>query len=174
AGLTAALFAALGWGFAAVGARLWFGGTPPLLLVAATGMVAVQVGVAAWADSAVAYFLQPTIATYLFGGAMLVTLPLDRPLIQRLANDFCPLPPHVVTSVPVRRFFQRLSLLWGGVLVANASVTLGLLLTIPAVRSVPIATAASVPLFALALVASWAWFRGSMRDGGFTVHWGHH
>lgn len=171
-GLDSALLAALGWAFLAVLARLVRGSRPPVLLLAATGMATIQVAVAFAANSATVYFLQPTVATYVFGAALLVTLPSERPLIQRLAHDFCPLPEDVVGNRHLRRFFQRLSALWGVVLLVNASLTLGLLLTLSTSWSVPLAAVGSLPVFAAGLVLSYVWFRHSLRAGGFHLTWG--
>lgn len=171
-GLGAALIAALAWVAAAVGVRILRGTRPPTLLWAAAGMAVVQVAVAFAASSAIAYFLQPTLATFVFAAALLASKRLDQPLIQRLANDFCPLPPDVVTSAPLRRFFQRLSLLWASVMAAQAGLTLGFLLTVPVTWSVPVAGALSLPVFAVGVIASWLWFRRSLREGGFVLRWG--
>lgn len=171
-GLDAALLAALGWALLAVVVRLVRGTRPPMLLLIATGMAVIQAGITFAANSATVYFLQPTVATYAFGAALLVTLPWDRPLIQRLAHDFCPLPDEVVGNTHLRRFFQRLSALWGVVLLVNASLTLGLLLTMSTSWSVPIAAVASLPVFAAGLVLSYVWFRHSLRAGGFHLAWG--
>jgi hypothetical protein len=102
-----------------------------------------------------------------------VTLRLDQPLIARLAHDFCPLPAEVRASGHLRRLFQRLSLLWGAVLLGNASITLGMLLTMPTTQSVPMSSAASAPLFVLGLTASLLWFRRAVRHGGYVLAWGH-
>jgi intracellular septation protein A len=172
AGLQFALIGALSWAYFAVGVRLVQRGRPPALLLATAALATVQVGLTLAAGSPVVFLLQPTAATYLFAAALLVTVPLDRPLIQRLAHDFCPLPPEVVSSAPLRRFFQRLSLLWASVLLVNASVTLGLLLTTPTTWSVPVATAASMPVVAVGLCMSYAWFRTSLKAGGYRLVWG--
>lgn len=171
-GLFSAILAALVWAMLAVVVRLARRERPPVLLLAATGITLVRVAITYLADSATAYFLQPTLATYLFAAVLMLSLSSDRPLIQRLANDFLPLPDHVVSSAPVRRLFRRLSVLWGAVLVVNASATLGLLLTMSTTWSVPLATAASAPAFALGLMLSLAWFRRSLHDGGFRLAWG--
>lgn len=171
-GLRVAMLAALGWALAAMVTHVVRGGRPPLLLLAATFMSVAQVAVTYAANSATAYFLQPTVATVFFGGALLVTFSWDRPLIARLAHDFCPLPPEVLVSAPIRRLFQRLSMLWGAVLLANAGTTLGLLLTTSTTWSVPIAAAASVPAFIAGLCLSLAWFRRSLHEGGFLLRWG--
>ncbi len=171
-GLDIALLAALGWALLAVLVRLVRGSRPPVLLLVGTGMAVIQAGITFAANSATVYFLQPTVATYAFGAALLVTLPWDRPLIQRLAHDFCPLPEDVVGTTHLRRFFQRLSALWGVVLMVNASLTLGLLLTFSTSWSVPLAALASLPVFAAGLALSYVWFRHSLRAGGFQLAWG--
>src|SRR5690348_1379228 len=63
-GLDTALLVALGWALLAVAVRLVRGSRPPVLLLAATGMAVVQVGITFAANSATVYFLQPTVATY--------------------------------------------------------------------------------------------------------------
>jgi len=171
-GLDTALLAALGWALLAVVVRLVRGTRPPVLLLAATAMALLQAGITFAANSATVYFLQPTAATYAFGAALLVTLPWERPLIQRLAHEFCPLPDDVLGTTHLRRFFQRLSVLWGVVLLVNASLTLGLLLTLSTSWSVPLAAVASVPVFTAGLVLSYVWFRHSLRAGGFHLAWG--
>ena len=171
-GLDKALLGALGWALLAVLVRLVRGMRPPILLLVATGMALLQAGITFAANSATVYFLQPTVATYVFGAALLVTLPWERPLIQRLAHDFCPLPDDVVGNRHLRRFFQRLSALWGVVLLVNASLTLGLLLTLSTSWSVPLAAVGSLPVFAAGLVLSYVWFRHSLRAGGFHLAWG--
>ncbi|SFH06478.1 Protein of unknown function [Actinopolymorpha cephalotaxi] len=171
AGFHVALLAAVGWALLAVAVRVVRGVRPPAVLLGATGLSVVQVGVSYAAGSAMVYFLQPTLMTYLVAAAFLLTALLERPLIQRLAHDFCPLPLDVVRSAPLRRLFQRLSLLWGAVLLVNASVTLSLLLTMGTTWSVPVATAASVPLFIAGLALSVLWFRRSLHAGGYQLSW---
>lgn len=171
-GMHTALLAALAWAYTAVAVRLLRGGRPPVLLVVGTLMATVQVVITGISNDAVLYFVQPTVTTFLFGAALLATVTLERPLIQRLATEFCPMPPAVIRSVPLRRFFQRLSLLWAAVLISNAAVTIGLLLTIPVTASVPISMVASAPLFLVGLLASWKWFHRSLHAGGFTLAWG--
>jgi hypothetical protein len=171
-GLHAALITALAWAYLAVAVRLARGKRPPAILLGATALSTLQVVISYAATSAMVYFLQPTLATYVFGAALLVTLPLERPLIQRLAHDFCPLPAEVVGSAPLRQFFRRLSLLWAAVLLVNASATLSLLLTMSTTQSVPLAAAVSIPAFVVGLALSYLWFRRSLREGGFLLTWG--
>ncbi|MGH3445481.1 MAG: hypothetical protein ACRDPB_08905, partial [Nocardioidaceae bacterium] len=76
-GLGAAMLAALVWASAAIIARLVRGQRPPLLLLAATAMSLLQVGITYATNSATAYFLQPTAATFIMAAAMLATLSWD-------------------------------------------------------------------------------------------------
>jgi hypothetical protein len=55
---------------------------------------------------------------------------LGRPLAQRLAADFLPLPEALLARHGVRRFFQRVSL-WAVVFLANAGIGLWLLVSQP-------------------------------------------
>jgi hypothetical protein len=171
-GLNAALLAALGWAYLAVAVRLVRRSRPPMLLLAATAMSTVKVAITFAADSATAYFLQPTVITGLFALALLCTWGWERPLIQRLAHDFCPLPDPVLAAAPVRRFFQRLSVLWGAVLLVNTGATLALLLTMSTTWSVPLATAASIPAFAVGVFVSYKWFLRSLTDAHCSLRWG--
>jgi intracellular septation protein A len=171
-GMTGALAAALAWAYAAIVVRLLRRERPSALLVVGTVFATARVGITALSGSAVVYFLQPALTTVLFGLALLLTVALDRPLIQRLAHEFCPLPPHVLRTASLRRFFQRLSLLWAAVLLCNSALTLLLLVTIPVVDSVPLSAGTSLPLFLLALALSLRWFRRSLHLGGFRLAWG--
>jgi hypothetical protein len=172
-GLQPALLAATGWAVCALLARVVMRRRPPVLLVVGTVFALLRIGLTEWSGSPAVYFLQPTLTTYLFAGALLLTVRLEQPLIARLAADFCPMPAHVVTSGHIRRLFQRLSLLWGMVLLGNASITLGMLLTMPTTLSVPMSSAASAPLFLTGLVASLLWFRRAVHHGGYVLAWGH-
>lgn len=172
-GLQPALLAATGWAVCALLARVVMRRRPPVLLVVGTVFALLRIGLTEWSGSAAVYFLQPTLTTYLFAGALLLTVRLEQPLIARLAADFCPMPPHVTSSGHIRQLFQRLSLLWGAVLLGNASITLGMLLTMPTTQSVPISSAASAPLFVTGLVASLLWFRRAVHRGGYVLAWGH-
>jgi hypothetical protein len=171
-GLWPALLAALGWAAFAITAHLLRGGRPSTLLVVTGIFAAVQIGVTAWARSALLYYLQPTLATYGLSVVLFATARRRPPLMEQLAADFCPMPPAFLAEEVIRRFFRRLSWLWGAVLALNASVTLVLLLTIPTIRAVPLATAASVPAFLLALGLSYGRFRHAVTISGFVLVWG--
>jgi hypothetical protein len=56
---------------------------------------------------------------------------IGRPVIARLARDFCPLAPDVAQRPAVVRLFGGLTLLWAGVHIVTAAMTFGMLTTLP-------------------------------------------
>lgn len=50
---------------------------------------------------------------------LLATVGLRRPLIARLADDFCAFPVALTSNLRVQRFFRRVSLLWALVFLTN-------------------------------------------------------
>jgi hypothetical protein len=170
-GVWGGLVAALGWSYTALIRRLVTGKpVPGLLVLGAVGLTARTV-VAAVSGSVFVYFLQPTLTTVLIAGVFLLSVPAGRPLAQRLAGDFCPLPESFVGSPPVRRFFARITLLWAFVQLTNAAFSLWLLATQPVGTYVVARTAASWLLTGAAVLASTLYFKRSMQRHGITVHW---
>lgn len=171
-GLWPALGAAAAWTTLAIAVYLLHGGRPSAILLASGGLALLQLVVTAVLQQAKVFFLQPTIATYVFGIVMLATTARTNPVILRLALDFVPLPSEVVSTDAVGRFFRRLSVLWGVVLLINASITLWLLLTISTRLAVPLATLASAPVFLIGLVMSYRGFRRAVHTAGYVLVWG--
>ena len=170
-GVWGGLFAALAWSYTAIARRLVTGRPVPGLLVLGVVGITARTVVAALSGSVFVYFLQPTLTTVLIAGIFLVSVPAGRPLAERLAGDFCPLPDAFVGSPPVRRFFARITLLWAFVQLTNAAVSIWLLVTQPISTYVVARTATSWLLTGAAVVASTRYFRRSMRRYGITVHW---
>jgi hypothetical protein len=169
AGTTSAVLAALAWSVACIGWRVWRGRTVPgLVVLSAVGLTAKTV-LAIATGSMVAYFLQPTITTALVGAAFLVSVPLGRPLAERLAHDFCPFDARTASHPHVRRFFVRLSLLWAITSLGNAAVTLWLLLTQPVATFVVVKSFLGPAAAALAVGVALAWFLATARRQGLHV-----
>ena len=96
------------------------------LIVGALALLARSV-LAMLTGSAFLYFLQPIITTAFIVTAFLVSVWIQRPLAQRFASDFCDIPEHLYEEEAVHRYFQRCSLMWAAVSVANVLITLWLL-----------------------------------------------
>jgi intracellular septation protein A len=126
-GLTGGLVAAVSWVYGGIAWRYWRGhGVPAMLMLAALG-VTVRAVLAAITGSPVVYFLQPTLGTLLVSMAFLASVPLGRPLAQKVATDMVPMPEAFLEHARVRQFFLRISLLWALVFLANAVFSLWML-----------------------------------------------
>ncbi|MDH4144783.1 MAG: hypothetical protein OEY23_06380, partial [Acidimicrobiia bacterium] len=141
---------------------------PGLVLVSALGLVAKTI-LALATGSLVMYFLQPTITTALVGAAFLVSVPLGRPLAERLAHDFCPFDPDTAGHPHVKAFFARLSLLWALTSLLNASFTLWLLLTQSVTTFVVIKSFLGPTSTTLTIGIALLWFRVATRRAGIPV-----
>lgn len=173
-GLYAALAGALAWSYAALVRRVVRRERIPGILLLATLLVTLRAVVSFATGSVFLWFLQPTLGTYLVAGLFLVSVPLGKPLAQRLAHDFCPLPDSLLGDAAVRRFFLRVSLLWALVYLANASATLGLLLTTSLGQFMVAKSAFTSVLFVSAVAVSVAWFRRSLGERGVVLRWARH
>jgi hypothetical protein len=69
----------------------------------------------------------------------------------------------------MRRFFVRISLLWAFVNLANAAVTVWLLVSQPLATYVLAKSVVSLTATGTAIVVSTLWFRRSMRGHGVLV-----
>ena len=162
-----AICAALGWNYAALFRRLWcHERVPGVLLIATAGLTARSLVALFSHGSLFVYFLQPSLATALVGGAFLLSVPLGRPLAERLAHDFVPLPPGFVKRPKVRQLFVRISLFWALVSLANAAGTILMLLSMPIATYAAAKTGFSAALTVGGVVVSSWWFRRSLRRNG--------
>jgi hypothetical protein len=170
-GVWGALLASLAWCYVGLGRRLVRGQKlPGLLVLAALGLTARTI-IAFASGSVFVYFLQPTLTTVVIAGLFLVSVPAGRPLAERLAGDFCPLPDGFVGSAPVRRFFARITVLWAFVQLANAALSIWLLVTQPVGTYYVAKTAGSWILTGSAILVSTLYFKWSMRRHGIAVRW---
>ncbi|MGH9192136.1 MAG: VC0807 family protein [Acidimicrobiales bacterium] len=170
-GVWGGLIGALVWSYTAIARRLVMGRpVPGLLVIGAVGLTARTV-VAAVSGSVFVYFLQPTLTTVLIAGVFLASVPAGRPIAERLAGDFCPLPATFIGSPPVRRFFARITVLWAFVQLTNAALSVWLLVTQPVGTYVLAKSVSSWGLTIAAVGLSTLYFKRSMRSHGITVHW---
>jgi hypothetical protein len=162
-GTWGALAVALGWSYLAILRRVVLRRRIPGLVVLGALTLTVRTIVSIATGSVFLYFLQPTLGTVAMAGAFLLSVPAGRPLAARLAQDFLPMPPSIVRDPTIRRVFARITLLWAFVLLANAAITLSLLLTQPLEAFLLAKTLATVVLTGAAVAVSTSWFRRSMR-----------
>lgn len=170
-GVWGGLIGALVWSYTAIVRRLVVGHpVPGLLVLGAIGLTARTV-VAALSGSVFVYFLQPTLTTVLIAGVFLASVPAGRPIAERLAGDFCPLPATFIGSPPVRRFFARITVLWAFVQLTNAALSVWLLITQPVGTYVLAKSVTSWGLTIAAVGLSTLYFKLSMRNHGIAIRW---
>jgi hypothetical protein len=162
----AAMAAALCWSYGALARRmLGRRGVPPILLLASVGLT-VRTVVALGSGSKTMYFLGPIVGTVAVAGVFLGSILTDRPMIGRLAVDFCPLTPEVAALPAVIKLFTGLTVLWAGVNLLSAATTFGLMVTLPLKTFVASKTLVSLAITfsAVALTVAWS-LRIARREG---------
>jgi uncharacterized membrane protein len=129
-GVWPALFAALGWtGLVTVRRVVRTRQLPPLVVIVALGLTA-RLAMTWVSGSTFLYFLLPVVGTTVIAATFFGSLVVGRPLINRLAAEFCPLSDEAANRRGVLRLFRGLTWLWALVLLANATATLVVLLTL--------------------------------------------
>ncbi|MDQ3765138.1 MAG: hypothetical protein M3460_27670 [Actinomycetota bacterium] len=170
--LTGGLLAALGWALTALVWRLLTRAPIPTVLLLTTGLLAVRTVIGFTTGSVFLYFLQPTVQNFVIAFVLLATLRLRRPLIARLADDFCAFPVAVTGNLRVQRFFRRVSLLWALVFLTNGVATLWVLARATLGHFLIVTTAGSFSLVATAAVVSLLWFRRELCGEGIRLRFG--
>jgi hypothetical protein len=161
-GVAGAIVAGLGFAYSLVGWRVVTRRGVPALLIIGTVLLTARSALALSTGSVFVYFLQPTLGLTLVSMAFLLSAGTAQPLAGRIARDFCPIPEHVATTVPMRKFFRQITLLWACAELANAGITLWLLLSQSVGVYVVTRAVMSVTLTGLAIALSVLWFRRSM------------
>jgi len=171
-GFDAGLLAALAWSALAIGTRLVLRKPVPAILVISTLLLLARTLVGLFTGSAFLYFLQPTVQNFVFAAALLVTLGLDRPLLAKLADDFCAFPAALTGHPQMKRFFKRVSLLWAFVFMINGVTTLIVLATQTVGNYLMVSTAGSYSVVALGIALSLVWFHRSLAGEGIHLRMG--
>jgi len=162
-GRWAAIAGALAWSILVVGTRLALRRPVPTIVLLGVGALTLRTSLALASHSSFVYFLQPTVGTATVGICLILSAMAGRPLVLRLARDFCPLPDDVMAHSHLRRFFLGISVLWGVVQLLNASLTLWLLLSQSFGTFVVLRTTMAHSLTITAIAISVVWFRRVTR-----------
>ena len=107
--------------------------------------------------STFAYFLQPVATTAAVAVAFPGSAVVGRPLIPRIADDFCPISPDVASRPAVVRFFAGLAVLEATTQLFGAGATLGMLFGMPTTVFVAVKPAASLAISATAVTVTVYW-----------------
>jgi hypothetical protein len=151
-----AMIAALSWSYGAVVRRLVFDGRVPAILCLATLGLTVRT-VFGFASGTFVYFLQPVMTTLALAAVFLGSLCIGRPIIGKLAHDFCPLSPDIACRPSIKRLFGKLTLLWAGVHLLSAAATFTLLVSVSTPTFVLTKTLLSLAITCSAIVLTVSW-----------------
>ncbi len=166
AGIWPAVLSALAWSWAAVALRVAARRPVPGLLVLGAMGVTARTAVAAASNSVFLYFLQPTLGAVVVAVAFLASVAIGRPLASRLAGDFLPMPDAFWTHPEIKRYFARITLLFGVVQLVNAGLAGWLLVSQPVDVFLAAKTVATVLVMAPAIGGSMVWFNRVLRTNG--------
>ena len=168
-GTRTAVLGALAFALAAMVGRVARSKTiPGILWLTTLGLLARTIAALA-TGSVIIYFLQPTIATALVGFAFLISVPLRKPLVERLALDFCPLDDETRNHPQLQRFFRHVSLWWAFTSMVNFGITLWMLLSQSATTFVVVKSFLGPVTTTVTLAVAFLWFRAMMAASGTTV-----
>jgi len=170
--LTGGLVAALSWALGVLLCRVVTRSPIPAVLWLTTGLLVIRTAIGYATGSVFLYFLQPTLQNFVIAFVLLATVGLRRPLIARLADDFCAFPVALTSNVRVQRFFRRVSLLWALVFLTNGAATLWVLARATLGNFLMVTTAGSFSLVAAAAAVSLLWFRRELRGEGIRLRFG--
>jgi intracellular septation protein A len=171
-GFDAGIIGALSWSALAIGRRVVTRRKIPAILWLTTVLLVARTVVGLWTGSAFLYFLQPTVQNFVFAGLLLVTIGLDRPLLAKLADDFCAFPDALTEHPRMKAFFKKVSLLWAAVFLVNGVTTLAVLATQTVGNFLMVSTAGSYSLVAVGIALSLWWFHRSLAGEGIGLRIG--
>ncbi|WP_235031040.1 VC0807 family protein [Nonomuraea solani] len=128
-GLNGALATVLAWAYGSLAWRRLLGRPLSASMILATIAITIRVALTAWSGNTIIYFLQPELGTICFSMVFLASVRLHRPLVGKLIGEYVRLPQAVMAHEHIRRCFVQLTLLWALVLLANATLSIWLLLS---------------------------------------------
>lgn len=169
----AAMVATLAWSGGALARRLAGNQRVPSILVLSLLGLGIRTVVGLASGSTALYFVQPVLTATGMGIVFLGSLALGRPLVSSLAYDFCPLTDEVAGRPGVVQLFRRLTLLWAGVHLLTAAVTLGLLVSLPLATFVAVKTVACLAITGAGVAVTVCWSLRTVRCEGLSLAHGH-
>ena len=106
--------------------------------------------------------------------AIATTAVAGRPVLDRLAHEFCPFPTELSARLRSGRFFTRLSVVWSACYFINAAGTVWLLSTASLGGFIVLKSVLGPALTIIAVAASYLYFRVTVRDQNVRVRWANH
>ena len=138
------------------------------------GLLTLRTIVVFCTGSAFLYFLQPVAGTVAVATTFAASALAGRPVLDRLAHDFCPISTELAGELREARFFDWLSVVWATTYGINAVGTVWLL-TNASLNGFLVMKAVLGPVITmLAAVGTYLLFRVTMRRQQVWLRWAHH
>ena len=137
------------------------------------GLLSIRTAIMFVNGSAFVYFLQPVAGTVAVAAAIGATALAGRPVLDRLAHEFCPFPAELSAHLRKVNFFTRLSIVWSATYLINALGTVWLLRTVSLGGFVVLKTVLGPGLTITAVAASLVYFHVAMRHRNVHIRWAH-
>src|SRR5579875_340004 len=137
----------------------------PILAAAllTAGLLSIRTVIMFLTGSAFIYFLQPVAGTVALATVIAASALAGRPVLDRLAHEFCPFPAELSAHLREQRFFSRLSTVWAATYLINAVGTIWLLRSMSVGRFVILKSVLGPALTITAVAASLLYFHLAMR-----------
>jgi hypothetical protein len=147
----------------------------PVLAAAllAAGLLALRTIIVFITGSAFIYFLQPVAGTVAVATAFAATALAGRPVLERLAHEFCPIAPELSDHLRSAQFFSWLSLVWTLTYGVNAVGTVWLLTTSSLHGFIVVKAFVGPLLTATAALITFVLFRATVRQRNLRISWAH-
>jgi len=173
-GLRTAVLTTVGWYYAGLLLKLLRRKPVLAATMVGAGLLSIRAVITFLTGSAFIYFLQPVAGTVATATVFAATALAGRPILDRLAHEFCPIPEDTATRLRDARFFSRLSIVWSMTYFLNAAGTVWLLTTSSLTGFIVMKSVMSPVLVIAAIVATYLLFRRTVRGQNVVVRWRHH
>ena len=173
-GLRTAALATVGLYYAGLLVKLARG--KPVLAAAllTAGLLSLRTIIMLFTGSALVYFLQPVAGTVAVATMIALTALAGRPILDRLAHEFCPFPKDLSAHLRQARFFSRISAVWSVTYLVNACGTVWLLTNASLGGFILLKSTLSPAITAAAVLVSYGIFRMSVRGQHVRLRWANH
>ena len=152
-----AMLAVLFWATSAFLWRRHRGRTMPTLVVVTLSGLAVRTLIGVASGSTFAYFVQPIATMVAIATVFVLSVVLGRPLVARIAHDFCPFTPDVAKRPAVIEMFAGLTVLWAVAQLVTAAATLTMLLSLNTTLFVVLKPVVTMGISAAAVAVTITW-----------------
>jgi intracellular septation protein A len=145
----------------------------PILAAAVltAGLLSIRTVVMFLTGSAFVYFLQPVASTVGLATVIAASALAGRPVLDRLAHEFCPFPAELSVQLRKQGFFTRLSGVWSMAYLINAVGTIWLLRTMSVGGFVVVKSVLGPAMTITAVAVSLLYFHLAMRNQHVHIKW---